>query len=103
MSLLGFLPDFSQQFEQRFGHPFRVRAPHGYELVRILAWAYREAAEGTAPSAGKPASATVVTKLEQLKEFPSILGPLSTSKTRNIEHPNTIKIMRNGKLVPYGE
>jgi hypothetical protein len=100
VSQLGFLPEFSQKFEQRFGHRFQIRAPHGYELVRILDWAYRGAALIECPPT-KPGTERVAQQLEQLKEFPSILGPLSTSKTRNIEHPNTVKVMRNGKLVPY--
>jgi branched-chain amino acid transport system substrate-binding protein len=101
VSQIGFIPEFSQKFEQRFGHRFQIRAPHGYELVRILDWAYTHAAGSGTTASEKPSSTNVAQQLEQLKEFPSILGPLSTSKTRNIEHPNTVKVMRNGKLVPY--
>lgn len=100
VSQLGLLPEFSKKFEQRFGRPFIIRAPHGYESVRILEWAYRGATEATCPPV-KPTTERVAATLEQLRNFPSILGPLSASKTRNIEHPNTLKVMRNGKLIPY--
>lgn len=98
VSQFGFLDDFSKKFEKRFGRPFTVRAPHGYEIVRILDWAY-----ATISLTEKPSTAAVAAQLERLKEFPSILGPLSINNTRNIEHQNFIKVVRDGKLVPYGE
>jgi branched-chain amino acid transport system substrate-binding protein len=96
VSQIGFLPDFSAKFEKRFGHPFTIRAPHGYEVVRILSWAYSTVAPGA-----KPSTSAVRSQLETLKDFPSVLGPLSVNGTRNIEHPNTFKVMRGGTLEAF--
>ncbi len=93
VSQIGFLPEFSKKFETRFGHPFRIRAPHGYEVVRLLSWAYSSISLKV-----KPTTAELRDKLETLKDFPSVLGNLSINNTRNIEHSNTFKVMRNGKL-----
>jgi branched-chain amino acid transport system substrate-binding protein len=96
VSQIGFLPEFSSKFESRFGHPFKIRAPHGYEVVHLVRWAYESASTGA-----KPTSTEVRDKLETLKDFPSVLGSLSANTTRNIEHENTFKVMRNGKLELY--
>lgn len=93
VSQIGFLPEFAAKFEKKFGHPFRVRAPHGYELIRMVDWAYRNA-----DSKDKPSTDVIKDKLSTLKDFESVLGKLSVNGTRNIEHPNTFKIFRNGKL-----
>ncbi len=96
VSQIGFLPDFSARFEKKYGHPFKIRAPHGYEIVRMISWAYGE----PAPEA-KPNIDQIRDKLGTLKDFDSVLGKLSVNSTRNIEHPNTFKIVRQGKLEPY--
>jgi branched-chain amino acid transport system substrate-binding protein len=96
VSQLGFLPEFSATFEKRFGHPFKIRAPHGYEAVRILNWAY-----SSISSEQKPSTSAVRDQLEKLHHFPSVLGELSVNSTRNIEHPNTFKVMKNGKLQAF--
>jgi branched-chain amino acid transport system substrate-binding protein len=96
VSQLGFLPEFSERFEKRFGHRFKIRAPHGYETVRLINWAYSTV--GTTTKPGRPA---VRDQLERLKDFDSVLGKLSVNSTRNIEHPNTFKVVRNGKLELY--
>ena len=98
VSQIGFLPDFSFKFEKRFGHPFKIRAPHGYEVIRLLNWAYSSISQEV-----KPSNSSVRDQLQTLRNFKSVLGPLSVNGTRNIEHPNTFKVSKSGKLQEYGE
>jgi branched-chain amino acid transport system substrate-binding protein len=93
VSQIGFTEEFSKKFEARFGHPYKVRAPHGYEIVRMIAWAYTETDKDH-----KPEIDAVKEKLSTLKDFDSVLGKLSVNGTRNIEHPNTYKVVRGGKV-----
>lgn len=96
VSQLGFTPEFSSKFQSKYGHPYKIRAPHGYELIRIISWAYLNSLGGP-----KPSIEVILAKLSTLKDFDSVLGKLSVNATRNIEHPNTFKIVRNGKVEPY--
>ncbi len=98
VSQIGFTDEFSSKFEKRFGYPYKIRAPHGYEIVRMISWAYANAS--SAPDT-KPTIEAVKEKLSSLKDFDSVLGKLSVNSTRNIEHPNTFKVYHDGKLIPY--
>ena len=62
----------------------------------MVSWAYSELSKDK-----KPGIESVRDKLSTLKDFDSVLGKLSVNATRNIEHPNTFKIVRNGKVETY--
>jgi branched-chain amino acid transport system substrate-binding protein len=96
VSQLGFTPEFSAKFEAKYGHPYKIRAPHGYELIRMISWAYSSSLNGE-----KPTIDWIHSKLTSLKDFDGVLGKLSVNATRNIEHPNTFKIVKNGQVEPY--
>jgi ABC-type branched-subunit amino acid transport system substrate-binding protein len=96
VSQLGYTPVFAEKFKKRFGHSYRIRAPHAYELIRLIAYAF----EGVSKEK-KPTTAEARDHLSTLKDFDSVLGKLSVNGTRNIEHPNVFKVAKGGVLEKF--
>ena len=94
---LGFYPEFEQRFKALYGRMPKSRAGHGYELVRMIAYSLKNICnKGEQPTPKK-----VAVELSRIKDFPSVLGPLTTGQNRNIEHPNFWKVAKRGEFLPY--
>jgi len=89
---------FDQAFQKRFGHPFRIRAPHAHALIELLAFAIEKS-----DAQGKLDGESIVRALMTIRDFPSAIGPLTVGPERSIENPNVIKRQRNGKLEIVGK
>jgi len=85
-------PEFNDLFRGRFGENSKIRAPHGYEIARILQELYQELWTDKKPTAHQ-----VAKRLSEMKDRPSVLGPLTTGPERNIEHPTKRRTIKNGK------
>jgi len=87
--------EFISKYRTKFGTSFSSRAPHGFEIVRLLSDAYREA-----PPEGRSMRSRFVAEwLSKLRNRPSVIGPITTSGERNIEHPTAIERVIGGKRI----
>lgn len=84
-------PWFTEKFRAKYGEDFKVRAPHGYDMVKLIAHSYKQA--GTSAS-----GVEIVNALSKIKDFKGASGVLSTNATKNIENPCVWKIVRKGKF-----
>ena len=88
---IGSSKEFDEKFRGSYQESYRIRAPHGYEVVRLIKDLYSQLWEET-----KPDASAVAIELSQVKDRASSLGPLSVTGTRNIEHPIQFIVVENG-------
>jgi branched-chain amino acid transport system substrate-binding protein len=87
-------PWFSEKFKKRYGENFKVRAPHGYDLMNIIFHSYAEAG-------GKVGGDKFLSEVEKLKDYPGATGKLSINKTKNIENICVWRVVKNGEFVDF--
>lgn len=88
-------PWFSEQFSKRYGENFKVRAPHGYDLIKLITYAYETAGSGANGQ-------DIIATLSKLKDYQGASGVLSSNNTRNIENTCVWKIVKDGKFASLG-
>lgn len=87
-------PWFSEKFKKRYGEDFKIRGPHGYDLMNMIIYSYNQAG-------GKVDSDKFLNEVEKIKDFPGATGKLTINKTRNIENVCVWRIVKNGKFEDY--
>jgi branched-chain amino acid transport system substrate-binding protein len=85
-------PEFQKMFEKRYGHPFKVRAPHAYDIFNLLALIY-----GKYPSS-KPTTETVISELTKIRDYPGALGKLTMESGRSIHFQPVWAHVLHGKM-----
>ena len=75
-------PEFSDMFLKRFSHPFVLRAPHAFEIVRLLHAAIEKA--NTLQLQDRDQIGKALVELEPIAGY---LGALKTSEQRSIAMP----------------
>lgn len=98
---LGFFDDFNQRFEKLYGVRPKYRAPHAYETIRLFSDALENTCKDTTASNIAALNTGIADFLSHVKNRPSVLGTITAGPFRNIEHPNYVKVVRNGKVMPY--
>jgi len=86
-------PWFEKKFRDRFNEGFKARAPHGYDIIKLLEHAYRVAGR-------KVSSDELIEALSSVSNFKGATGTLTTNATKNIENECVWQVVRGGKFVP---
>lgn len=83
--------EFEKKFVTRFGHTYKLRAPHAVEILRTLKRVYE--------SGPKPAGELAVKRLAEVKGVQGYLGELNVSADHVLESPCVWVVMRNSKKI----
>jgi ABC-type branched-subunit amino acid transport system substrate-binding protein len=84
--------EFSTLYKAQYGTLPKIRAPHGYEIVKIISDIETSVSQ-------KMTSQKLAEKISEIKNRPSSLGLLSITGERNIEHPVHLGIVVDGKKI----
>ncbi len=83
---------FKKKFLEKYGEPFRIRAPHGYDIISLIYAANKNRTK-------KIESVDFLNFLKKLKNFNGATGNLNTSKTKSIETEFVAYTVKDGNLV----
>ena len=86
---------FQERFLKKYGERFKMRAPHAYDIVKIIHDAYVKS-----PSR-KATSDELVSSLKAVKNYQGQSGILTTNATKNIETEPVYQVLRNGIAQPF--
>jgi len=86
-------PWFVDRFVAKYGENFKVRAPHGYDLINLITSIYRG-------REGKTSGETFIQEIMKVKNFKGATGMLSINKTKNIESECVWQVVRDNKFIP---
>ena len=89
-------PWFEERFIKLYGHPIKARAPHAYDIIKLLSLAYQ-----SKPT--KLASNEVVRYLSAIHNVSGASGTLRVTSTRTIENDPVYKVRRHGAFVEISD
>ncbi len=84
-------PEFSKLFEDHYHHPFKIRAPHAFDIFNLLSTIYEK-------FSSTPTTQEVISELMKIKDYPGALGKLTVEPERNIRFLPVWHHVVNGKV-----
>lgn len=85
---------FREIFKSKYGEEFKARAPHGYDLIRMISAIYEKAGR-------KLSGKEFIDRFAKIKNYSGATGVLSANATKNIENEPVWMIVKDGKILPY--
>ncbi|EKD23651.1 MAG: hypothetical protein ACD_81C00203G0002 [uncultured bacterium] len=89
---------FMGKYKNKYGKDATLATANGYDIFKLVAAAY-ENTDGKR----KPLSEDVVKQLHAIKNFAGALGNLSVNADGIVESQATVKIIKEGKAVPFSQ
>ena len=88
-------PLFQERFLKRYGERYKMRAPHAYDIIKIIHDAYAKS-----PSR-KATSDELVSSLREIRNYQGQSGILTANATKNIETEPVYQILRGRVAEPF--
>lgn len=82
---------FAEKFRQRYGSAFTSRAPHAYDIIKVLSYAVTN-------QNGRTNGESLVKGIESMPQMPGALGVIKVSSRHTIESECAFKIWKNGSM-----